>query len=70
MLRDFIVPTGFKRLPWNEAKDNQEVYLIGIKDNKPHAYGPYKVYRSDAKILINKADRIFKHYSEDLLVKL
>lgn len=68
------VPKGFKRIKWVDVKENQEVYIWGSigwfnKTYIPQAYGPHWVYNKDRRMLRNRANRVFMHYPEELLVR-
>lgn len=67
--RGFKIPEGFKIIMWSEVVREQEVYLIGVRDGWPHAYGPHWVYNPDLKTLRNSVKKIFPHLQEDLLIK-
>lgn len=68
-------PKGFKRVMWEDLQNNQKVYIWGSIFNKEvgdyvaHAYGPHWVYNKDQRTLHNRANQVFMHYPEELLIK-
>lgn len=69
------VPDGFTQVDWKDTREGQTVYLVGVKDDKPHAYGPFTVFSKLERKLratrpISRFQRSFRHYAEDLLVEV
>lgn len=68
-------PDGFKRVMWEDLQNNQKVYIWGsIYDSKKgdyisHAYGPHWVYNQQERKLHNRANVVFMHYPEELLIR-
>jgi hypothetical protein len=70
----FQVPEGYRHVKWDRVNDDDVVYLIGKRDNKPFAYGPFTVHNKEYRELKNNSarfigGRVFKEYPESLLIK-
>lgn len=64
------IPDGFRPILWQDTRHGQEVWLLGTKDGKPHAYGPHRVSSSGLRRLCNpRRCFTFTHYAEELLVR-
>lgn len=64
-----LVPLGFRRLPWRDARPGQTVWLLGARCDKPYAYGPHTVQDLEHRKLRNSRGDVFMHYPEALLVE-
>lgn len=63
------LPDGYKRLMWEDATDDQEVWIWGQHDGTPQAHGPHIVTSVRNKRLMNvKRGVSFMQYDECLLV--
>jgi hypothetical protein len=62
------LPDGFRRVTWGQVTHGTVVHLFGMKDGKPHAYGPHIVRSVANRMLESGADRThFTHLPEELL---
>lgn len=74
-LDDLGIPNGFKRIMWWDVKEDQKVYLWGSQKSldgsyRAIAYGPHWIYNKEKRMLHNRANRVFIHYPNELLVKI
>lgn len=64
------MPAGYRPVLWTEVQPNTEVFVQGIQNGIPHAYGPHLVADPENKQLQRVTDRdIFTHTGETLLVR-
>lgn len=64
------MPAGYRPVLWTEVQPHTEVYVQGIQNGLPHAYGPHLVADPENKQLQNIARReFFTHTGETLLVR-
>jgi hypothetical protein len=68
------VPSGFKRIMWWDVEENHQVYIWGSHlkiegSYQPRAYGPHWVYNKEKRQLHNRANVVFMHYPNELLVR-
>ena len=78
LIGKYGLPAGYRRIKWDEVTNNQEVYIYGtsrlddsgyqIPRARGVAYGPHTVHSKLKRIMKNKSNQSFYHYSEDLLV--
>lgn len=63
------IPSGFKRIKWDDVSESHTVWLLGTSLGEPEAYGPHTVVDKERRKLHSPADMDFTHYAEDLLVE-
>lgn len=69
-INGFIIPKGYKVIPWKNLKEDEEVWLIGTHLKEPCTYGPHYVVSVDNRCLKNKKGKAFTHFPDDLLIKI
>jgi len=69
--KTFEIPTGYRHVKWNEVEIHSTVYIVGVSDSEPHAYGPFVVCDVEKRTLRNVVtDRVFYEQCESLLVRV
>lgn len=68
--REFTIPSGFRKTLWTEVAVGDKVWVVGLAEGVPHAYGPHFVHDLAERTLRNGSGRTFYERSDGLLTQV